>query len=219
MFEGGQRPPFSFRRAGALNAEISGRRRMSELNIRQASLDDIAPIAAIYADAVQNGTASYELEPPTLAEMRDRFVTIIGGGYPYLAATEAGAVCGYAYASPFRPRPAYRFVVENSVYVAPEAKGKGVGKTLMNSLVAQCEQLGFRQIMAVIGDGRPDSASVRLHHALGFRPAGRLEATGYKHGRWLDTVLMQLSLNGGGDSPPDPDSLPERRFQVSQRKT
>jgi phosphinothricin acetyltransferase len=186
---------------------------MSTFDIRPTTVDDLARITEIYADAVRNGTSSYELEPPSLAEMTSRFDTITAGGYPYIVAISAGAVLGYAYASAFRPRPAYRFIVENSVYVAPEAKGKGIGKALMLALIAECERLGFRQILAVIGDGSPDSLSVKLHERLGFRLAGRLEATGYKHGRWLDTALMQLSINGGGSTAPDPESLPEQRFR------
>lgn len=190
---------------------------MSKLDIRPAARDDLGRITEIYADAVSNGTASYELDPPALAEMAARFDSITGGGYPYLvAAGKVGPLLGYAYASAFRPRPAYRFVVENSVYVAPEAKGRGIGKALMQALIDRCAELGFRQVLAVIGDGSEDSASVRLHQRLGFRHAGRLEATGYKHGRWLDTILMQLSLNGGGNLGPDPSSLPEQRFQAAK---
>ena len=137
------------------------------------------------------------------------------GSFPYLVAEDGGAIAGYAYAGPFRPRPAYRFILEDSVYVAPHAKGRGIGRALMQRLIAEAQSLGFRQIIAVIGDGRPDSASVRLHEALGFRHSGRLEGSGYKHGRWLDTVFMQLALNGGATSEPDPASLPERRFRAS----
>ena len=183
------------------------------LDLRAARESDLPAITEIYADAVNHGTASYELEPPTLAEMQSRFRALAEGGYPYIVAEVDGAVAGYAYAGPFRPRPAYRFIVEDSVYVAPSAKGRGVGRALMQRLIEGTRRLGFRQIIAVIGDGRADSASVRLHEALGFRHSGRLEGSGYKHGRWLDTAFMQLSLNGGADLPPDPDSLPERRFR------
>lgn len=186
---------------------------MSNIVIRTATSADLDAITEIYADAVRNGTASYELEPPSRAEMGTRFDTLSAGGFPYLAAEREGAVLGYAYAGPFRPRPAYRFVVEDSVYVAPEAKGQGVGLKLMQGLIAAAEAAGFRQIVAVIGDGRADSASVKLHEKLGFRHSGRLEGSGYKHERWLDTVFMQLSLNGGASLPPDPASLPERKFR------
>jgi phosphinothricin acetyltransferase len=186
---------------------------MSNLVIRSAETGDFARITAIYDDAVRNGTASYELEPPTQAEMTVRFETMRTGGYPYLVAERDGAVLGYAYAGPFRPRPAYRFIVEDSVYVAPDAKGRGVGLALMKALIEAVEALGFRQIVAVIGDGGPDSASVRLHEKLGFVHSGRLEGSGYKHGRWLDTTFMQLALNGGTTAPPDPSSWPERAFR------
>lgn len=190
---------------------------MSSLDIRPALPGDLAAITEIYADAVANGTASYELSPPSLAEMTTRFHTIIANGYPYLVASSGGALLGYAYASAFRPRPAYRFAVENSVYVAPHAKGQGVGKALMRALIDACAALGFRQVLAVIGDGSPQSASVRLHESLGFRHSGRLEASGYKHGRWLDTVFMQLPLNGGNTTAPDPESWPERHFRAAAR--
>jgi L-amino acid N-acyltransferase YncA len=186
---------------------------MSSIVIRPASAADLDTITEIYADAVTHGTASYELEPPGRAEMGTRFATLKDGGFPYLVAEKAGAVLGYAYAGAFRPRPAYRFIVEDSVYVAPQAKGQGVGLGLMQALIEACQAAGFRQIIAVIGDGHADSASVRLHEKLGFRHSGRLEGSGYKHGRWLDTVFMQLSLNGGASVPPDPDSLPEQKFR------
>lgn len=190
---------------------------MSSLEIRPATLADIARLTEIYADAVTSGTASYELEPPTQAEMTRRFNDMVRGGYPYLVAIREGTIVGYAYANAFRARPAYRFIVENSIYVAPEAKGGGIATALMHALVDQCEQLGFRQILAVIGDGSKSSPSVRLHEKLGFQHAGKLVGTGWKHGRWLDTVLMQLPLNGGNATDPDPQSSPEIRFQEQLR--
>jgi L-amino acid N-acyltransferase YncA len=189
------------------------RKTMDAVSIRPASEADLEQVAAIYADAVIGGTASYELDPPDLDEMRRRHRSLTEGGFPYFVAEGAGVIAGYAYAGPFRPRPAYRFVVEDSVYVAPQAKGRGIGRALMQHLIAETQSLGFRQMIAVIGDGRPDSASVRLHEALGFRHSGRLEGSGYKHGRWLDTVFMQLSLNGGTATGPDAASLPEQRFR------
>jgi phosphinothricin acetyltransferase len=184
------------------------------VSIRAAREADLDRITEIYADAVRHGTASYELEPPDRAEMGSRFAALAGNGFPYIVAVEeGGAILGYAYAGAFRPRPAYRFVVENSIYVAPEAKGHGIGRLLLQSLVDEVKRLGFRQIIAVIGDGTPESASVRLHEKMGFRHSGRLEGTGYKHGRWLDTAFMQLSFNGGADTPPDPQSFPERRYR------
>lgn len=184
-----------------------------ETEIRAARAGDIERIAAIYADAVLNGAATYELEPPSAAEMARRFVELTEAGYPFLVALRDGAVAGYAYGGPFRTRPAYRFSVEDSIYVAAEAKGRGVGRLLLERLIGECEGRGFRQLVAVIGDGAPDSPSVILHEKLGFRHAGRLEGSGWKHGRWLDTVFMQLPLNGGRAADPDPASLPERRFR------
>ena len=135
--------------------------------------------------------------------------------FPYLVAMdENGQVLGYAYAGAFRARPAYRFVVEDSVYIAPDAQGRGVGRLLMERLIETVRAMGFRQFVAVIGDGHAESASVKLHERLGFSHSGRLVGSGYKHGRWLDTVFMQLALNGGASTPPDPDSVPERRFRA-----
>ena len=182
------------------------------MSIRAARETDLDRITEIYADAVRHGTASYELQPPDRAEMGSRFAALTGNGFPYIVAEE-NSVLGYAYAGPFRPRPPYRFVVEDSIYVAPEAKGKGVGRMLLDALVEEVRRLGFRQIIAVIGDGTPESASVRLHEKLGFRHSGRLEGSGYKHGRWLDTAFMQLALNGGAGVPPDAESFPERRYR------
>jgi phosphinothricin acetyltransferase len=187
---------------------------MSQATLRDATRADLPAIAEIYAHAVKNGTASYELEPPTLAEMGERLAALEKGGYPYIVAADAGgSLLGYAYAGPFRPRPAYRFIVENSIYIAPALQGRGIGRLLLSGLIERCAALGFRQMIAVIGDGRADSASVRLHEKMGFRHSGRLEGSGYKFGRWLDTVFMQLPMNGGARLPPDPASLPERRFR------
>jgi phosphinothricin acetyltransferase len=185
--------------------------------IRSATEADLDRITAIYADAVEHGTASYELEPPSRTEMVARFVALTGAQYPFIVAEAGGVVVGYAYASAFRPRPAYRFIAEDSIYVAPEAKGRGVGKALLERLIVETQVRGFRQLIAVIGDGRPDSPSVKLHEKAGFRHSGKLEGSGYKHGRWLDTVFMQLTMNGGAGSDPDPDSLPERRFRALSR--
>ncbi len=190
---------------------------MSKFQIRRAQPGDLEQITEIYADAVAHGTASYELEPPTRAEMERRYSDLARAGYPYLVAEHATRLAGYAYAGPFRPRPAYRFIVEDSVYVAPWAKGKGIGTMLLQGLVENAAALGFRQMIAVIGDGSPESASVRLHERAGFVHSGRLRGSGYKHGRWLDTVFMQLSMNGGADIPPDPDSLPERTYLAQRR--
>jgi phosphinothricin acetyltransferase len=185
---------------------------------RSAQERDVDTITKIYADAVLNGTASYELEPPSRVGMAERVAFFSERGFPFLVADTGKKVLGYAYASPFRPRPAYRFVVENSVYVAPSAKGRGVGRALMLELISRCEGLGFHQMIAVIGDGKPDSPSVILHEKLGFRHAGRLEGSGYKHDRWLDTVFMQFSMNGGNAEPPDPASMPEEKFRTNRNR-
>ncbi|TCT08035.1 GNAT family N-acetyltransferase [Aquabacter spiritensis] len=173
--------------------------------IRPALPDDIPAIAAIYGEAVRTGTASFELEAPDDAEMRRRFAAITGAGYPYLAAVDpaGGPLLGYAYASAFRPRIAYRFTVENSVYVAPAAQGRGVGRALMVALIAACETAGFRQMVAIIG-GSDNLGSIALHRALGFADIGVMPATGFKFGRWLDTVVMQRALGpGAGTLPPE----------------
>ncbi|MGE0284242.1 MAG: N-acetyltransferase family protein [Rhizobiaceae bacterium] len=183
------------------------------ISIRPADEADIFRITEIYADAVLHGTATYELEPPSEPEMLSRFRSLASVGYPYIVAEEDGRMLAYAYAGPFRARPAYRFIVEDSIYVAPEAKGKGIGSQLLQELIDECRRLGFRQFVAVIGDGGPTSASVKLHEKLGFRHTGVWEGSGYKHGRWLDTTFMQLSMNGGRDTDPDPESLPERMFR------
>lgn len=186
---------------------------MSAFILRPATEADLDQITVIYADAVTNGTSSYELAPPSRAEMGERFGALAKGGFPYVVAEEASRILGYAYAGAFRQRPAYRFVVEDSVYVAPNAKGFGVGTALLKRLIEEATAQGYRQMIAVIGDGRADSASVRLHARLGFAETGKLIGTGFKHGRWLDTAFMQLAMNGGKETPPDPASVPERRYQ------
>jgi len=171
---------------------------MTDIAIRPAEPADIAAITAIYGHAVRTGTASYEYDPPDEAEMARRFDAVAAGGYPWLAAVTAkGQLAGYAYASAFRTRPAYRFMVEDSIYVAPDVQGRGVGRLLLEQLIAACTTLGYRQMIAVIGDSGVNLASARLHAALGFEHCGRIAGSGFKHGRWCDTVLMQLALNGG----------------------
>lgn len=169
--------------------------------IRPARPGDIAAITAIYADEVTYRTASWELEAPDEAEMKHRFETITGNGYPYIVAEDEGVLLGYAYASAYRPRRAYRFTVENSIYVAPLAQGKGVGKRLLGALMDECTSRGFRQMVAVIGDSG-NVASRSLHAALGFTLIGVAPALGYKNGRWLDQVLMQSPLGDGADGDP-----------------
>jgi L-amino acid N-acyltransferase YncA len=171
-------------------------------SIRDATPADIPVITRIYAHAVRHGTASFELEPPDEAEMLRRQRALIDGGYPYIVAEGGGVLAGYAYAGPFRPRPAYRFSVEDSVYVAPEVQRRGVGRVLLDALIIRSTDLGFRQMIAVIGDSTLQAASIGLHAAAGFRLIGTLDAIGYKHGRWLDSVYMQRSLGAGSDIPP-----------------
>lgn len=181
--------------------------------IREAAEGDIGRITEIYADAVNSGFATYELEAPDLAEMLARFRSLTASSYPYLVYEDEGQVIGYAYAGPFRARPAYRFIVEDSIYIAPEAKGRGIGRQLLAALIDVCRRDGYRQFVAVIGDGTPDSPSVRLHKALGLQLTGMLKGSGYKLGRWLDTAFMQLELNGGNTVPPDAGSVPEQIYR------
>ena len=181
------------------------------VSLRNASTDDLSHITTIYRDSVLNGTASYEITPPTEKEMAARFQAIREKGYPYIVAEdETGAFLGYAYASSFRTRPAYRWMVEDSIYLAPQARGRGVGRLLLDTLVESCQTLGFRQMIAVIGGAHP--ASVAVHRAAGFTEVGLLKGTGYKHGRWLDTMLMQKALGDGNDSDPDPSVYPGTLF-------
>jgi L-amino acid N-acyltransferase YncA len=176
---------------------------MTNMTIRPALAADIPAIAVIYAHAVVHGTASWELEPPAEAELLRRQQAILADGYPYLVAECDGAVLGYAYASAYRPRPAYRATVENSIYIAPAAQGAGIGTALLDALIEACKQAGFRQMIAVIGDGTGASVgSRRLHERAGFRLIGVAEKVGYKHGRWLDQMLMQKALGEGDRSPP-----------------
>jgi phosphinothricin acetyltransferase len=174
---------------------------MREPTIRPATPDDVAAITRIYAHAVLHGTASFELEPPDEAEMRRRLTTLIDGGYPYLACESDGTVLGYAYAGPYRPRRAYRFSLEDSIYIAPDAQGRGVGRALIVRLLREAEARGFRQMIAVIGDSA-HTPSITLHRAAGFRHIGTLEAVGFKFGRWLDSVLMQRALGPGAEAMP-----------------
>jgi L-amino acid N-acyltransferase YncA len=174
---------------------------MSNVILRPAGPPDIDAITRIYADAVAHGTASFELEPPDVAEMARRQQSLLSNGYPYLAAETGGAVAGYAYAGPYRTRPAYKWCVENSVYVAPEFHRQGIGKRLLMRLITETEQRGFRQMIAVIGDSA-QTASIALHAACGFTLVGTLRSVGFKHGKWLDTPLMQRGLGKGDGAPP-----------------
>jgi phosphinothricin acetyltransferase len=174
---------------------------MESTSIRPATPADIAAITRIYAEAVRHGTASFELEPPDETEMARRLRSLLDGGYPYLAAEIDGTVVGYAYAGPYRPRPAYRFSVEDSIYIDPSAQRRGIGRALLERLIADATGLGFRQMIAVIGDSS-QTPSIELHRALGFRLIGAIENVGFKFDRWLDTVLMQRALGPGATTKP-----------------
>jgi len=170
------------------------------IEIRNVAADDSEPIAAIYAHHVLNGTASYELEPPSASHTSAKIERISGRGWPFLVACEGGEVVGYAYAEQLRDRPAYRFTCENSIYVRADRVGQGLGKALLRELCERCESLGFRQMIAVIGGGEP--SSIALHQSCGFEVVGRLSSVGWKKGRWLDTVYMQRALGHGAETSP-----------------
>ncbi|KAB2851633.1 MAG: N-acetyltransferase [Hyphomicrobiaceae bacterium] len=172
-----------------------------ELVVRPAARADIAAITSIYAHAVAHGVASFELTPPNEAEMTRRFEAIASAGYPYLVAERGGEILGYAYLSAYRSRPAYKSTVENSIYVSPKAQRLGTGRILLAELISKAESLGYRQIIAVIGDSA-NSPSINLHRAMGFTFAGTLHSVGFKHGRWLDSVLMQLAVGEGDSTAP-----------------
>jgi len=172
------------------------------VRIRAARAEDLTAITDIYAHAVLNSTASYEYDPPSETEMSGRFASITSGSFPYLVAYTDDRVLGYAYASPFRTRPAYRFMVEDSIYIAHDARGQGLGTLLLAELIARCEASGFRQMIAVIGDGAVNLPSARLHAAMGFVECGRIMASGFKFGRWCDMLMMQRALNGGATTLP-----------------
>src|SRR5690348_16319385 len=174
---------------------------MQKVIIRPAGPGDIAAITRIYADAVLHGTASFEIEPPAEAEMLRRQSTLLSNGYPYFAAKIEGLVAGYAYAGPYRARPAYKWSVEDSIYVAPDMHRKGIGGLLLDKLIAESERRGFRQMIAVVGDSA-QVASIAVHERAGFRHIGTLRSVGFKHGKWLDTVLMQRALAEGDTRTP-----------------
>ena len=169
--------------------------------IRNVSLDDAPTINGIYRDHVVYGTASWELTPPDDDEMRRRMQAILDQGYPYVVATIDDRVVGYSYASSYRPRPGYRFTVENSIYVDPAYHRRGIARQLMTTVIDACAARGYRQMIAVIGDSE-NHASIELHRSLGFVQVGLLPTIGFKHGRWLDGVIMQRAPGEGNTTLP-----------------
>ena len=173
---------------------------MNAFLIRPSAAADVPAMTAIYAEAVIHGSATFELDPPDAAEIARRREDVLAKGLPWLVAERGGEVLGYAYGAPFRPRPAYRFCLEDSIYLDPAAHGQGVGRLLLAELLSQCEARGARQMLAVIGDSA-NAASIGVHRACGFDHAGVLHAAGWKFGRWIDVVLMQRALGEGRSTP------------------
>jgi len=169
--------------------------------IRPSTEADLPAITRLYAHHVLHGTGTFETTPPTPEEMAGRRADVLGKGLPWLVAEEAGEVIGFAYGNWFKPRPAYRFSVEDSIYLAPEAAGKGLGRALLAELLATLERGGIRKVMAVIGDSA-NAGSIGVHTALGFQPVGVVKACGWKFGRWLDIVLMEKPLGLADSCPP-----------------
>src|SRR3984885_1999482 len=174
---------------------------MSLLEIRPPTAADLPATTGIYEHAVLSGTATFELIPPDLAGMTRGFATLMEGGYPYFVAALDGRVVGYAYAGAYRPRPAYRFTVENSVYLEPAIHRRGIGLQLLQRLIVESEAHGYRQMIAVIGDSA-NAGSIGVHTRCGFQMIGTHPAVGFKFGRWLDTVMMQLALGEGANTLP-----------------
>lgn len=178
-------------------AEIADR-----LTVRPATAADAPALARIYGDAVLHGFGTFEETPPPASEMEGRRAAIVARGLPFFVAEADGQVLGFAYAGPYRPRSAYRHTVEDTVYVAPEAKGLGVGRAVLSAVIEACERLGLRQLVAIVGDSG-NAASLGLHRSLGFEEIGVGRGFGFKHGRWVDIVFLQKALNGGDTRPPD----------------
>jgi L-amino acid N-acyltransferase YncA len=169
--------------------------------VRPASPQDLPAVQSIYAYHVLHGLASFEEEPPPVEEMQRRFADVTGQGLPYLVAEEKGEILGYGYCSLYRTRSAYRYTLEDSIYVKEGRQGKGIGKTILTELIARCEALHYRQMIAVIGDSA-NAGSIKLHASLGFVRAGVLRSSGFKFGRWVDSVTMQRPLGKGDGTKP-----------------
>jgi L-amino acid N-acyltransferase YncA len=170
--------------------------------IRPSRDEDLEAITRIYGHHVLHGTGTFETTPPTQAEMTARRADVLGKGLPWLVAEEGGQVLGYAYGNWFKPRPAYRFSVEDSIYMDPSAHRRGLGRALLAELLAALERAGTRKVMAVIGDSA-NTGSIGVHKALGFEPVGVVQSCGWKFDRWLDIVLMQKTLGAGDSTPPN----------------
>lgn len=170
--------------------------------IRPSRDHDLPAITAIYAHHVLNGTGTFETEPPSQADMAARRADVLAKGLPYLVIEEEGKVLGFAYCQWFKPRPAYRFSAEDSIYLDPQASGKGLGRTLLAELSREAERAGIRKLIAVIGDSA-NAGSIGVHRALGFAPVGTFKSCGWKFGRWLDIVLMEKTLGAGDTTAPE----------------
>lgn len=179
----------------------SSAQQSAAFEVRDAREEDAAEVAAIYAHHVLHGTASYDTVPPSAETIREKIAWVLGSAWPFLVAQSTGRIVGYAYATQFRDRAAYRWTAENSIYVHPDCLGRGVGRALLEVLLDRAEACGFRQMVAVIGGAA--EASIRLHASCGFKEVGRLHSAGWKQGRWLDNVYMQKSLGEGSDTAPE----------------
>jgi L-amino acid N-acyltransferase YncA len=173
---------------------------MPQPQIRPSTEADVPAITRIYSHYVHHSTATFELEPPTEEEMSHRRFTILAQGLPYLVAEQDSKILGYAYAGPYRPRPGYKFTIEDSVYIDPQHVGQGCGQALISALIEKCEQGPWRQMIAVIGD-TTNTASMRLHERFQFRKIGTLYSVGFKFNRWVDSILMQRELGPGNTTP------------------
>lgn len=173
-----------------------------DIVLRDVSDADLPAIQEIYAFQVLHGVSSWEEVPPDLPEIGRRRDGVLAAGYPYRVAYQGDKILGYAYASAYRPRPAYRYTVENSIYIAEDAQRSGVGRLLLTDLIAVCTAKGYRQMIAIIGDSN-NARSIDFHLKMGFKPVGEIKGIGYKFGKWLDSVVLQLALGEGGGAPPD----------------
>jgi L-amino acid N-acyltransferase YncA len=183
------------------NPPLGARAGAREILVRDAAVHDMPAIAGIYAHHVLHGLASFEEAAPSVEDMTSRWSAVAQQAFPYLVAEREGRVVGYSYAASYRPRPAYRYAVEDSVYVAPDLAGQGIGRALLRALIERCERGAWRQMIAVIGDSG-NAGSIALHRSLGFRPVGTLRSVGFKFGRWVDSVIMQRELGAGAHTLP-----------------